>query len=51
MSHTQALGQCRNTLRKLGITPVPEADTAGSARMVSESDDMTTAAIASRLGG
>ncbi len=29
LSHTQALGQCRNTLRKLGLTPVPEADTAG----------------------
>ena len=49
MSHTQALGQCRNTLRKLGITPVPEADTAGAARLVSESTDMTTGAIASRL--
>ncbi len=49
MSHTQALGQCRATLRKLGMKPVPEADTAGSARLVSESDDLTTAAIASRL--
>jgi prephenate dehydratase len=49
MSHTQALGQCRNTLRRLGITPVPEADTAGAARMVSQSADLTTAAIASRL--
>jgi prephenate dehydratase len=49
MSHTQALGQCRNTLRKLGIAPVPEADTAGAARMVSEMDDMATGAIASRL--
>ena len=49
MSHTQALGQCRNTLRKLGIKPIPEADTAGSARMVAESDDVSTAAIASRL--
>ena len=49
MSHTQALGQCRNTLRKLGLKPVPEADTAGSARLVSESNDLTTAAIASRL--
>ncbi|MBA2126658.1 prephenate dehydratase [Hyphomicrobium methylovorum] len=49
MSHTQALGQCRSTLRKLGITPVPEADTAGSARLVAEGDDLTTAAIASRL--
>jgi prephenate dehydratase len=49
MSHTQALGQCRSTLRKLGMKPVPEADTAGSARLVAESDDLTTAAIASRL--
>lgn len=49
LSHTQALGQCRNTLRKLGLTPVPEADTAGSARIVSESDETDIAAIASRL--
>ena len=49
MSHTQALGQCRNTLRRLGLVPVPEADTAGSARMVSETQDLTTAAIASKL--
>ena len=49
LSHTQALGQCRGTLRKLGLKPVPEADTAGSARMVAESDDTTIAAIASRL--
>lgn len=49
MSHTQALGQCRVTLRKLGLTPVPEADTAGSARMVAEGNDLSVAAIASRL--
>jgi prephenate dehydratase len=49
LSHTQALGQCRGTLRKLGLKPVPEADTAGSARMVAESDDSSVAAIASRL--
>jgi prephenate dehydratase len=48
-SHTQALGQCRVTLRKLGIKPVPEADTAGSARLVSESGDLSVAAIASSL--
>ena len=48
-SHTQALGQCRNTLRKLGIKPIPEADTAGSARLVSESEDTSIAAIASSL--
>ncbi|MGE8943739.1 prephenate dehydratase [Leptospira interrogans] len=49
MSHTQALGQCRNTLRRLGLRPVPEADTAGSARLVSEHEDLTQAAIASTL--
>jgi prephenate dehydratase len=49
MSHTQALGQCRNTLRRLGLRPVPEADTAGSARLVSEQGDLSQAAIASTL--
>jgi prephenate dehydratase len=49
MSHVQALGQCRNTLRALGLKPVPEADTAGSARLVAESGDPTIAAIASTL--
>ncbi len=49
MSHIQALGQCRNTLRALGVRPVPEADTAGSARLVSESSDASVAAIASTL--
>ena len=49
LSHTQALGQCRDTLRKYGLKPHPEADTAGSARIVSESDDPSIAAIASTL--
>ena len=49
LSHTQALGQCRNTLRKLGLQPIPEADTAGSARIVAETNDPTLAAIASSL--
>ena len=49
LSHTQALGQCRRTLRQLGLTPVPEADTAGSARIISEQGDPTLAAIASSL--
>lgn len=49
LSHTQALGQCRGILRKYGLKPHPEADTAGSARIVSESDDRTLAAIASTL--
>ncbi|HWE19059.1 MAG TPA: prephenate dehydratase [Hyphomicrobiaceae bacterium] len=49
LSHTQALGQCRSTLKKLGLKPVPEADTAGSARLVAEARDPTLAAIASSL--
>jgi prephenate dehydratase len=49
LSHTQALGQCRNTLRKLGLKPIPEADTAGSARIVAEADDNELAAIATTL--
>ncbi len=49
LSHTQALGQCRRKLIELGLKPVPEADTAGSARMVGESKDLSLAAIASSL--
>ncbi|HXF53649.1 MAG TPA: prephenate dehydratase [Hyphomicrobiaceae bacterium] len=49
LSHTQALGQCRATIRKLGLEPVPEADTAGSARLVAEKGDETLAAIAPAL--
>lgn len=49
LSHTQALGQCRNTLKRLGLSPVPEADTAGSARLVAESKENDIAAIASTL--
>lgn len=49
LSHTHALGQCRRTLKDLGLRPVPEADTAGSARLVSESPDANLAAIASTL--
>jgi len=48
-SHVQALGQCRRTLRKLGLTPIVGADTAGSARMIAEAGDSARAAIAPRL--
>jgi prephenate dehydratase len=44
-----ALGQCRKVIRELKLKPVVAADTAGSAREVSESKDVTRAAIASRL--
>ena len=48
-SHTMALGQCREKIRELGLTARPEADTAGSARLVSEAQDKSMAAIASTL--
>jgi prephenate dehydratase len=48
-SHVQALGQCRNAIRKLGLKSIVAADTAGSARIVAERGDKSCAAIASRL--
>jgi prephenate dehydratase len=48
-SHIMALGQCRRTLRKLRLKSVVSADTAGSAREIAESGDLTRAAIASEL--
>ena len=48
-SHIHALGQCRNMIRKLGLTAVIGADTAGSARQIAETGDKSRAAIASRL--
>ena len=57
VSHPQALAQCDNYLRSLGITPIPTYDTAGSAKMISEDDlpdkctPSNTCAIASDLAG
>ncbi|HEX6888687.1 MAG TPA: prephenate dehydratase [Candidatus Nanopelagicales bacterium] len=48
-SHVMALGQCRNAVRRLGLTPIVAADTAGSAREVAAVGDRTRAAIASEL--
>jgi prephenate dehydratase len=48
-SHVMALGQCRGIIRDLKLKPIVAADTAGSAREVAESKDLTRAAIASRL--
>jgi prephenate dehydratase len=48
-SHVHALGQCRKVIRQLGIRPIVAADTAGSAREVSEIGDKSRAAIATRL--
>lgn len=58
ISHPQALAQCDNFLRGLGITPIPTYDTAGSAKMIAEDSKLpkdctpeNTAAIASDLAG
>jgi prephenate dehydratase len=48
LSHPQALAQCAGFLRKHGITPVADADTAGSAKKVAEQRPPNTGAIASR---
>jgi prephenate dehydratase len=48
-SHVQALGQCRRTLRQLGLRAIVGADTAGSARQIAEAGDLSRAALASRL--
>jgi prephenate dehydratase len=48
-SHTMALGQCRNFLRKLGVRTVVAADTAGAAREVAERKNRSCGAIASKL--
>ncbi|RDV04452.1 prephenate dehydratase [Undibacter mobilis] len=48
-SHVMALGQCRKVIRDLKLAPVIGADTAGSAREIAEANDITRAAIGSRL--
>jgi len=50
-SHVQALSQCRDFLRRRGLTPVVHADTAGAAAEVAAQGDPTQAALASRLAG
>lgn len=57
ISHPQALAQCDNFLRGLGIKPIPTYDTAGSAKMIKEGslpencNPENTCAIASDLAG
>jgi prephenate dehydratase len=44
-----ALGQCRRTLRRLGVRTEPASDTAGAAKALAEHPDPTRAAIAPAL--
>jgi prephenate dehydratase len=48
ISHPQALGQCAGYLRSHGVKAEQVYDTAGSVKMLKESGERTTAAIASR---
>lgn len=47
ISHPQALAQCSVFLQKNNITPIPQTDTALSCQILIDSQDRTTAAIAS----
>jgi prephenate dehydratase len=48
-SHPQALAQCERYLKRMGITAVPNYDTAGSAKEIAAAAEPHTAAIASEL--
>ncbi len=50
-SHVHALGQCRKRIRKLGLTAIVHADTAGAAAEIAARGDVSQAAIASQLAG
>jgi prephenate dehydratase len=54
-SHVHALGQCREVIRRLGLTAVVGTDTAGAAAKIAQAHaatgDVTQAAIASDLAG
>ena len=51
MSHSVLLGQCRKFLSRHNIKAVSGIDTAGSAKIVSESNDKSQCALASPLAG
>jgi prephenate dehydratase len=48
-SHIHALGQCRNIIKSLRLKAVVAADTAGAAREVAETGDVTRAVLATKL--
>ena len=48
-SHSQAIGQCSKMISKNKLKPIISADTAGSAKFISEKKDKTDSAIASEL--
>ncbi|MFM7988832.1 MAG: prephenate dehydratase domain-containing protein, partial [Candidatus Fonsibacter sp.] len=48
-SHAQAIGQCKKNINKLKLQPIVAADTAGSAKYISEYQMESDSAIASSL--
>lgn len=50
-SHTQALMQCRRTIRQLGLEPVMHPDTALAGRDIAKWGDKSKGAICSELAG
>ena len=48
-SHSQAIGQCSKMIIENKLKPIISADTAGSAKFISEKKDKTDSAIASGL--
>ncbi len=48
-SHVHAVAQCRKLIRKLGLSPMITADTAGAAAEIAHLNDPAEAAIASSL--
>ena len=48
-SHSQAIGQCNKMISENKLKPIISADTAGSAKFISEKKDKTDSAIASGL--
>ena len=48
-SHSQAIGQCRKIIMDNNLKEIISADTAGSAKFVSEKNDKSESAIASEL--
>ena len=48
-SHSQAIGHCSKIISENKLTPIISADTAGSAKFISQKKDKTDSAIASNL--
>ena len=48
-SHSHAIGQCQNKINEYNLTPIIEADTAGSAKKLDQDQNIDTAVIASEL--